>query len=80
VPDLGKRPPASPAAGFLLGNVKARKVDVLAIESKFSPLERQRLLYLGAKDGAYVLYDIAKKKALLIPSGAIALQFSEVRS
>jgi hypothetical protein len=66
-------------AGILL-NVKARKVDVLAIESKFSPLERQRLLYLGAKDGAYVLYDIAKKKALLIPSGAIALQFSEVRS
>jgi hypothetical protein len=33
------------------------------------------LLYLGAKDGTYVLYDIVKKKALFIPSGAVALQF-----
>ena len=53
---------------------------MLAIESKFSPLERQKLLYLGTKDGAHILYDIGEKKALLIPSGAIALQFSEVRN
>jgi hypothetical protein len=59
----------------ILLNVGARRVEVLAVESKFRPLERQKLLYLGAKDGTYVLYDIVKKKALFIPSGAVALQF-----
>lgn len=62
-------------AGILL-NVRARAVEVLAVESRFRPLERQKLLYLGTKDGAYVLYDISKRKALVIPSGAIALQFN----
>jgi hypothetical protein len=64
-----------PAAVLL--NVRARKVEVLAVESRFRSLEREKLLYLGTKDGAYVVYDIAQKKALLIPSGAIALQFSQ---
>jgi hypothetical protein len=67
-----------PAA--ILLKVRARPVEALAIESRFRALERQKLLYLGTKDGAYVVYDIAEKKALLIPSGAIALQFSEIRT
>jgi hypothetical protein len=64
----------------ILLNVGARRVELVAVESKFRSLERQKLLYLGAKDGRYVVYDIEKKKALFIPSGAIALQFSQVRS
>jgi hypothetical protein len=60
----------------ILLNVRARRVEVVAVQSKFRSLERQKLLYLGAKDGTYVIYDIAKKKALFIPAGAIALQFS----
>jgi hypothetical protein len=63
-------------AGLLL-NVRARQVEVIAVESRFRSLEGRKLLYLGSKDGGHVLYDIANKKALLIPSGAIALQFGE---
>jgi hypothetical protein len=64
----------------VLLNVAARPVEVVAVESRFRSFERQKLLYLGAQDGVYVLYDIVKKKTYLVPSGAIALQFSEVRS
>jgi hypothetical protein len=64
----------------VLLNVAARPVEVIAVESRFRSLERQKLLYLGAKDSVCVLYDIVKMKTYLVPSGAIALQFSEVRS
>jgi len=59
---------------FLL-NVQARPVRVVAATPQFRHLEQATLLYLGRSGGAYVLYDLGTKKALLIPSGGIALEF-----
>jgi hypothetical protein len=62
------------AAGILL-KPTATRVAVIAADAAFRPLEKSRLLYLGRSDGAYVLYDISSRKALVVPSGSIALQF-----
>jgi ABC-type multidrug transport system fused ATPase/permease subunit len=58
----------------VLLNVQARSVRVVAIAPQFRPLESTRLLYLGASDGTYVLYDRTARQAVLVPSGSVALR------
>jgi hypothetical protein len=62
------------AAGILVKPTAVR-VTVIAADTAFHSLENSRLLYLGRSDGAYVLYDIPSEKALIVPSGSIALEF-----
>jgi len=62
---------------FFLLNVQARPVWVVAATPQFRHLEQATLLYLGRTGGAYVFFDLGTKKALLIPSGGIALEFGD---